>query len=38
MAVVEADLKRVEPCRSRLDDLAVLDEMASDESDEDVAD
>ena len=34
MSVVQADLKRIESYRSRLDDLAVLYEMAAEEDDE----
>ncbi len=34
LSVVQADLKRLESYRSRLDDLAVLYEMAAEESDE----
>ena len=38
MSVVQADLKRLESYRQRIDDLAVLYEMAAEESDEGTAD
>jgi peptide chain release factor 2 len=38
MSVVQADLKRLESYRQRMDDLAVLYEMAAEESDEGTAD